>query len=160
MKEVKYKETQTLYWFIVFFSVLTILIMLSTFFEWGNNPIPSWSAGGLLAGLLFFPIVIFFNMTISIDTKMASVKFGIGLIKRQIPVNDLDLSTAEIVHLPWYAGIGYRISLNGTFFNTKPGPALLIKTKNRNTEFFVGTKHGKEIIAIIEEIQKQENVKA
>lgn len=160
MKEVKYKEIQTVYWFVVFFSVLTILINLHTYLGWGNHPIPSWSAGGLLAGFLIFAMLIFFNMTITINTEVASVKFGIGLIKRKIPVRDLDLNTAEIIHLPWYAVIGYRISLNGTFFNTKPGPALLIKTKNRNTEFFVGTKHGKEIIAIIEEIQKQENVKA
>lgn len=153
MKHLKYKETQTMYWFVIFFSVLTILIILSTFFGWGNKPIPSWTAGGLLAGILFFPTLLLYNMRIYIDQETASVKFGIGLIKRQIPIHDLDLTTAEIVNLPWYAGIGYRISLSGTFFNTKPGPALLIKTKNRNTEFFVGTKHGEKIIAILQEIQ-------
>lgn len=153
MKQVKYSETQHLYWFVIFFSILFILIILSTFFGIGHKPIPSWSAGGLLAGIIFLPILMVYNMKITIDSKIASVKFGIGWIKRQIPIKDLDLSTAEIIQLPWYAGIGYRISLKGTFFNTKPGPALLIKTKNRNTEFFVGTKHGEQIITILQEIQ-------
>jgi hypothetical protein len=92
-------------------------------------------------------------MTITIDIEMATVKFGIGWLQRKIPVQDLDLTTAEIVNLPWYVGVGYRINNRGTFFNTKPGPALLIKTKNKNNEFFVGTKHGKKIIEILQEIQ-------
>lgn len=153
MKQIKYTETQHMYWFVIFLCVITILIILSTFFGLGNNPIPSWGAGGLLASIIFFPILILYNMKITIDTEIASVKFGIGWIKRQIPVQDLDLSTAEIVRLPWYAGVGYRISLRGTFFNTRSGAALLIKTKNRNSEFFVGTKHGAQIITILQEIQ-------
>jgi len=160
MKDVKYKETQTLYWFVVLFALITIFIVLATYFKWGSRPIESWLYAIPLVIINSLPILAFYNMKIAIDTEMASVKFGIGLIKKQIPVGDLDLTTAEIVYLPWYAGIGYRIGSKGTFFNTKPGPALLIKTKNRNTEFFVGTKHGKEIIAVLEEIQKQANVKA
>ena len=160
MKHVKYKETQTMYWFIALFVIITLLIGLATYFQWGSKPIESWVHAIPLMVITLFPVLTFYNMTITINTEVASVTFGIGLIKRQIPVDDLDLSTAEIVHLPWYAGIGYRISRKGTFFNTKPGPALLIKTKNRNTEFFVGSKHGKEIIAILEDIQKQANLKA
>ncbi|MFC4634190.1 hypothetical protein ACFO3O_09750 [Dokdonia ponticola] len=160
MKEVKYKETQTMYWFVSLFVLITAFIVLATYFKWGNRPIVSWLYAIPLVIINCLPIVAFYNMTITINTEVASVTFGIGLIKRQIPVDDLDLSTAEIVHLPWYAGIGYRISRKGTFFNTKPGPALLIKTKNRNTEFFVGSKHGKKIIAILEDIQKQANLKA
>lgn len=159
MKLVKYKETQSMYWFVVLFILISILIIVASYFKWGNNPIPSWDITILLVAVILFPVALVYNLKITISTQVAAVRFGIGWIKREIPIQDLDLTTAEIVNIPWYSGVGYRISNKGTFFNTKPGPALLIKTKNRNTSFFVGTKHGKEIIAMIEEIQKQENLK-
>ncbi|WP_299214969.1 hypothetical protein [uncultured Dokdonia sp.] len=160
MKHPKYKETQTLYWFVALFALISILIVCATYFQWGTKPIPSWSYAIPLLVVNILPILILYNMTITIDTEMARVQFGIGWLKREIPIRDLDLTTAEIVHLPWYVGIGYRFNMRGTFFNTRPGPALFIKTKNRNTEFFVGTKHGKEIIALLEKMQEQANLKA
>ncbi len=153
MKQLKYKETQTMYWFVALFAFIIILIILATYFQWGNRPITSWLYAVPLLIINILPIIAFYNMTITIDTEMATVKFGIGWLQRKIPVQDLDLTTAEIVNLPWYVGVGYRINNRGTFFNTKPGPALLIKTKNKKNEFFVGTKQGKKIIAIIQEIQ-------
>lgn len=153
MKHLKYKETQTMYWFVALFALTTIFIVLATYFQWGNRPISSWLYAVPLIVINILPVVAFYNMTITIDTEMATVKFGIGWLQRKIPVQDLDLTTAEMVHLPWYVGVGYRINNRGTFFNTKPGPALLIKTKNKNNEFFVGTKNGKKIIEILQEIQ-------
>jgi hypothetical protein len=153
MKQIKYTETQSMYWFIILFLSISIGIVLATYFQWGSKPIPSWIFAITLISINTLLILAFYSMRITIDAETASVKFGIGWIKRQIPVQDLDVSTAEIVQLPWYAGIGYRISLRGTFFNTRSGAALLIKTKDRNTEFFVGTKHGAKIITILQEIQ-------
>lgn len=154
MKHLKYEETQSMYWFTLLFGTVTIFIIAATYFQWGSNPISSWLFALPLIIINILPILAFYNMKIIVDSEVASVKFGIGWLQRKIPIQDLDLSTAEIVSLPWYAGVGYRINNMGTFFNTKPGAALLIKTKNRNTEFFVGTKNGKQIIAILEEIQK------
>ncbi|WP_299680608.1 hypothetical protein [uncultured Dokdonia sp.] len=154
MKHLKYEETQSMYWFTLLFVTVTIFIIAATYFQWGSNPISSWLFALPLIVINILPILAFYNMKIVIDSEVASVKFGIGWLHRKIPIQDLDLSTAEIVHLPWYAGVGYRINNRGTFFNTKPGPALLIKTKNRNTEFFVGTKNGAQMIATLKELQR------
>ncbi|WP_299768011.1 hypothetical protein [uncultured Dokdonia sp.] len=153
-KQIRYTETQSMYWFVGLFVFITIFILLATYFQWGSKPITSWLFALPLIVINILPILAFYNMKIIIDLEVASVKFGIGWLQRKIPIQDLDLSTAEIVRLPWYAGVGYRINSKGTFFNTRPGAALLIKTKNRNTEFFVGTKNGEQIITILKEIQK------
>lgn len=153
MKHLKYEETQSMYWFTLLFGTVTIFIIAATYFQWGSNPISSWLFALPLIVINILPILAFYNMKILINSEVASVKFGIGWLHKKIAIQDLDLSTAEIVRLPWYVGIGYRIHNMGTFFNTKPGNAVLIKTKNRNTEFFVGTKHGTQIIAILKEIQ-------
>ena len=142
-----------MYWFVLLFVSIAIFILLATYFQWGSNPISSWLFALPLIVINILPLLAFYNMKIVIDTEVAIVKFGIGWIHRKIAVQDLDLSTAKIVKLPWYTGVGYRINNRGTFFNTKPGDAVFIKTKNRNTEFFVGTKHGKQIIAILQKIQ-------
>lgn len=154
-QQIRYTETQSMYWFILLFGTVTIFIIAATYFQWGSNPISSWLFALPLIVINILPILAFYNMKIVIDSEVASVKFGIGWLHRKIPIQDLDLSTAEVVRLPWYAGIGYRINSKGTFFNTKPGTAVFIKTKSRNTEFFVGTKNGEQIIALLEEIQKQ-----
>lgn len=154
-KQIQYTESQSMYWFVALFALITIFILLATYFKWGSKPITSWLYAIPLVIINILPLLAFYTMKITINSEVASVKFGIGWLHRKIPIQDLDLSTAEIVRLPWYAGVGYRINSKGTFFNTRPGAALLIKTKNRDTEFFVGTKNGEQIIAVLEEIQKQ-----
>lgn len=152
--QTRYLESQPMLWPIILFASITIFIIFATYFQWGSKPITSWLYTIPLVIINILPLLTFYNMKITIDSEVASVKFGIGWLHRKIAIQDLDLSTAEIVKLPWYAGVGYRINNRGTFFNTKPGPALLIKTKKRNTEFFVGTIHGEKIITLLQEIQK------
>ncbi len=148
-----FEETQPMYGFVAFFILITLGMLASTYFQWGRNPISSWGLAIILSIVTTLPVFLFYNMKIVIDTKTASVRFGIGWLKRSIAIHDLDLTTAQIVKIPWYAGIGYRINNRGTFFNTKPGSAVYIKTKNKLSEFYVGTRHAEEIIRLIEELQ-------
>lgn len=115
MKHLKYEETQSMYWFVALFALITIFIVLATYFQWGSKPITSWLYAIPLVIINILPLLAFYTMKIVIDSEVASVKFGIGWLHRKIPIQDLDLSTAEIVRLPWYAGVGYRINSKGTF---------------------------------------------
>lgn len=143
-----------MYWFVALFIVITLWMLAATYFQWGRKPISSWGLAIVLSIITTLPVFLFYNMKIVIDQKTASVRFGVGWLKRSIAIEDLDLTTAQVVKIPWYAGIGYRISNRGTFFNTKPGSAVYIKTKNKLSEFYVGTRHAETIINLIQELQK------
>jgi len=152
-KQLLYKETQPMTWFVLLFLVFAIFILLAGIYQWGTKPIPLEAAIPLA---LFFCALTFplYKLVIEVSETEVKAYFGIGWIKRRIAIKDLDLSTAEIISLPWYAGIGYRISNRGTFMNTRPGAALFIKTKNKQSEFFVGTKNASEILKTINRAQQ------
>ncbi len=104
---------------------ISILILLASIFQWGSKPIPILGAV-LFIAILAVPLLLFYKLSITIDAGEAIIQFGIGLLRRKININNLDLSTAQVIDLPWQAGVGYRISTEGAFFNTRPGPALFI----------------------------------
>lgn len=153
MKKIYYRETQKMRIFVFAMCIIGGLVLIASIFQWGSKPIPIGL--GLLIALLFVGLLLpFHNLTIRVCESHATVKFGIGWLKRQVLLDNLDLNTVQIIDLPWYVGIGYRISTEGTFFNTKPGPALLIKTKDGSPPLFVGTNNYEEIITTIQSIQK------
>ena len=123
-QQIHYKESQSMYWLVALFTVITVFIILATYFQWGSKPIPSWWFALPIILLNVLIIIGLYDMQIIIDSETACVKFGIGWLQRKIPIKDFDLNTAEIIQLPWYAGVGYRIHNRGTFFNTKPGTLL------------------------------------
>lgn len=141
-----------MYWFPLFMMGIAAFVLFAAFMGWGSKPAPIELGFFIfiLFGLLSLP---FYKLTITVTQHYAVASFGIGWIKKKVLIKDLDLTTAEIVNLPWYAGVGYRWGSQGTFMNTRPGPALLIKTHNKYDEFFVGTKNGSAIIRVIEQVQ-------
>ncbi len=153
MKEnILYRETQGMYWFPALMMGIAIAIVFAYVYQWGTKPVPLEIA--ILIFVLFTILSLpFYKLTITVTQTYVLASFGVGWIKKKVLIKDLDLTTAQIVNIPWYAGIGYRWGKQGTFLNTRPGPALLIKTHNKYDEFFVGTKKGKEIIDILSKLQ-------
>ena len=153
MKKIYYRETQPMNIFIGIIGLFGLFIILAGIFQWGSKPVPMGIA--ILIILLFAGLIsVFYNLTISICESQATVQFGVGWLKRRTPIDKLDLSTTRVINLPWYAGVGYRVSTEGTFFNTKPGPLLLIKTKDGSPPLFVGTNNYEEIVSVIRKLQE------
>lgn len=148
MNKVLYKETQSLWWVSLILIFLGGQLLLSGIFQWGSKPIPLGVAIPLSV-LIILPALLVYNLTIEITEKYAYAKFGIGLLKRKVLMKDLDLSKAEITSLSLASGVGYRYGSRGLFLNTKPGPALFIPSRNGKKHFFVGTKNGEELIALL-----------
>ncbi len=152
MQKVLYKETQISKLIIVTFVTIIIFLMVSTIFQWGNNPL-HWITTSILSVLFLTFILLFYKLEIVITDKEASARFGIGLIKNKKSLDNLDLNSVRIIHVPWYAGVGIRITPYGTLYNIQSGKTVHIKTKNGISEFFVGTKNPETLVRILKNLE-------
>ena len=156
MKNILYKETQYFRSLIVIMIIITTLLVgVSAFF---STEASSGSSVYIATSLLFIVIIIlFYKLDIIITERNAILSFGVGLVKRKLPVNQLNLETAQIVNTTLLWGIGYRFTPHGTLFNTRLGKAIHIKTKNKNSEFFVVTDNIEAIKTAIKKAQSISN---
>ncbi len=155
-EKIYYSETQSLWWFVTLFSLLAIWVILAGIYQWGTKPIPLILALGL-ATLFILICLAFYQLKIVITATTAKAYFGVGWLKKQFDIHQLDISQARIEKIPLYYGIGYRISPKGVFLNTRPGPALYVPTTDRRSAFFVGTAQAGEIIEVLKELSKEKS---
>ena len=84
---------------------------------WVFTSLPS----GAIVGLAIVEIVLvlimslFYSLTVSIDEKSVSLRFGIGLIRARFEL--AEITCAKPVRNHWYDGWGVRILSNGYFYN-------------------------------------------
>lgn len=152
MKNILYKETQYFRSLIIIMIMITALLVgVRAFF---STEASSGSSFYIATSLLFIVIIIlFYKLDIIITERNAILSFGVGLVKRKLPINQLNLETAQNVKTTLLWGIGYRFTPHGTLFNTRVGEALHIKTKNKNSEFFVVTDNTEVIKTAIKKAQ-------
>lgn len=96
-----------------------------------------------------------YQLKISIDDTKIAIRLGIGLIKKSILLKDIDINRMKKVSIPWYYGIGIRLTRYGMLYNVKPGDALLIHSKNNRRTILVGTKDANKLMHIILQQIKQ-----
>ncbi|AEE18217.1 hypothetical protein JM84_1453 [Dokdonia sp. Hel_I_63] len=156
MRKIRYKETQPFHLIVI---ICAISIALMTFFiikQLINNDTIPYT---LIACCLLFIVILilFYKLEIIITSRYAIASFGIGLLYKKIAINELDITTARGVKIPWYWGIGIRFTPEGTLYNTHTGGNLHIKTKNKMNEFFVSTSNASSIITALREAQNASN---
>ncbi|AWH74684.1 hypothetical protein DCS32_11105 [Dokdonia sp. Dokd-P16] len=156
MKKICYKETQPFHLIVI---ICAISIALMTYFiikQLINNDTIPYT---LIACCLLFIVILilFYKLEIIITNQYAIASFGIGLLYKKIAINELDITTARGVKIPWYWGIGIRFTPEGTLYNTHTGGNLHIKTKNKMNEFFISTSNASSIITALREAQNASN---
>lgn len=134
--KMKYTERQISSVIIVLLVGILVLLIVSYIYQWGNNPI---GLSMLLALLSFFTVslLLFFQMTTSVDHEQIRISFGIGLIQKKISVKKIERVT--IVRNKWYYGFGIRIIKNGWLYNIQGLDAVELKMKNSKSIIRIGT---------------------
>lgn len=145
MKKIKYKQDQygTLLNIILLISIIQLIFVSIVASNTSKSVIFEATIVLLLTVWLFF-----YKLTIIIDDKAIYAIFGIGLLKKKIPLSQIDLSTLEIVKPSLLTGIGIRYTKKGWLWNVKFGKAIYFKTKNGKT-FFVGTDDADKIKTLL-----------
>ncbi|WP_397362015.1 hypothetical protein [Olleya sp. R77988] len=148
---IHYKNIQYGFFIIILMTIIiTVISCLAIFKNVFNIPIFITLLTTTIA------LIIFHRLTITIDNKQIKAVFGLGLIKQSIKIEDIDINSIKEVQVPWYVGIGIRLTSKGTLYNVKTGNAIYIKSKNKL--FYVGTDDYDTIKNVLIKL-KTENLK-
>lgn len=142
----KYQKTQYS-WIPILFILMLVFINYAYFNNMGTKPIPLLPTV-LLTVFFVLLSLTFYKLTISITAIEITAKFGIGLLKRRMLLQDI--KTIELVKIPWYYGIGIRATPYGLLYNIRTGKAILLQNSNKTKTFLVGTADFENIKNILE----------
>ena len=132
-----YKEF-TFGW-LIFIFVIPIYLLLTylRLNEIGDRPIDS---NGHIAMTLLFIVIcfLFYGLTTKVTRDAITVSFGIGIIRKRIPLKRI--RTVKTVKSPWYYGWGIRIIPKGILYNISGTDGVELKFNDTSRIVRIGTK--------------------
>ena len=98
--------------------------------------LPAWLAGAaplawLILVFLLGVLVVFYNLTVVIDDAHLRIAFGIGLIRKRFPLDQID--SCQPVRNSWLYGWGIRLTHRGWLYNVSGLDAVELKMKSGKT---------------------------
>lgn len=145
--KVHYKHTQYGTFLIAFMLIIMLFLSYAYYFQIGTKPLPFLPYIVVML-LLLLSILFFYKLTLVIDDEKITAIFGIGVLKKSIAINEI--KSIENFKIPWYTGIGIRLTPKGWLWNVATGNSVLIHG-NSNT-FLVGTDEVEKVITILKKI--------
>jgi hypothetical protein len=133
---VSYRHTQ------VGYSIIAILVLgaacISISLVFGNGP----HALIFPVGILGLCLVLFPTLTAVVRGETLSCFFGLGLIRRQIPVRDI--LSVSVVRNPWRYGWGLRSIPGGWLWNVSGVDAVELRLRD-GKRFRIGTDEASQL---------------
>jgi hypothetical protein len=108
----------------------------------------------LLSFSFLICLMIFYKLTISIDSTYLSFSLGIGLVSKQYLIANIK-SCKAVKNDPFY-GIGIRLIPQGWLYNVSGLKAIELTFKNRSSKIRIGTDIPDEIADIINKMVEHE----
>ena len=114
--------------------------------------LPAWLAGlaivaWLILGSLVVVLALFSSLTVEIDAEHLRIRFGIGLIRKDFPLDQVD--TCRSVRNSWLDGWGIRLTSHGWLYNVSGLEAVELKMKNDKT-CRIGTDEPEVLVAALQ----------
>jgi hypothetical protein len=117
-----YKHTQIGYIILAFMAVAAA-IMIPIMLTSGAIALGAGVCVGIVLVLLLFG-----TLTVEIRDEKLSFWFGIGLVRKSIPLSEI--GDCSISSFPWYYGWGIRYTPQGWLFNVSGFTAVRVMLKN------------------------------
>jgi hypothetical protein len=95
-------------------------------FQLGGRPMTA-SSYAVAMGILASMLILMYQLQTEVSDTQVVVRFGLGLIKRSIPVDAIQ--SVEVVTNKWYYGWGIRWIPNGWLYNVRGTKGIEIKLK-------------------------------
>lgn len=95
-------------------------------FQLGGRPMTA-SSYAVAMGILGLMLLLMYQLQIEVSDSQVLVRFGMGLIKRRIPVDAMQ--SVEVVSTKWYYGWGIRLIPNGWLYNVSGTKGIEIQLK-------------------------------
>lgn len=126
----KHKHTQAGYVIII---SLAITMILGSYFTKIDE---LESAAYVIFIFLLICLILFYSLTITITENFLKIRFGVGIISKQFPLNEI--TSYKIVKNPWYYGWGIHLTPHGCLYNVSGFYAIEITTKT-GKKYRIGT---------------------
>jgi hypothetical protein len=104
--------------------------------------------------LLSAIIALFSTLTTSVNDKELKIKFGIGIIHKELLISEIE--SLIKIKTKWYYGWGIRITPTGWLYNVSGFDAIEIKMKNGKI-YKIGTDEIDKLENVISEAMKNIN---
>jgi hypothetical protein len=127
-----YKHTQV--GFAIIIPVVAAIIVFLVMLAAGRLMVPAWTAAVVV---LVAPLMLAFfgTLTISIEGERLLAKFGVGVVRKSIPLSRIE--SFQPIHMRWVHGFGIHwIPFHGWLYNVSGLKAVKIATKSGRRMYF------------------------
>ena len=100
-----------------------------------------------LFGLLALGLLTYATLTVEVDAEHVRAKFGIGLIRKSIPL--ADIARCEIVRTPTWWGWGMHWTPSGWLYNVSGRAAVRLEMKSQRP-VMIGSDEAQRLKAAID----------
>ena len=138
----RYDHTQTGYVMVCVLFVTAYAVASSRFFEASS----ARQISLVISILLLITIVAFYKLTITIDDEALCASFGIGLIRKKLPVSEI--AGCESIRIRWWYGWGIYLTPDGWLYNVAGWDAVAITLRD-GRKFAFGTDDPYGLVAAI-----------
>lgn len=140
-----YVHTQAGTWSRVTFGASFLLILAAALYLAPGDSKAAWIIGSMSV-LMLVGLLLFHSLTTEVLRGSLRIRFGIGVIRRQFRVKDIE--SAEVVRNRWWYGWGIRLTPHGWMFNVSGLDAVQIKLRN-GRQYRVGTDEPEALVAAL-----------
>lgn len=138
----RYEHTQTGYVMVWVLFVAAYAVASGRFFEASS----ARQISLVISVLFLIAIVVFYKLTIKIEDETLCASFGVGLIRKKLPVSDI--AGWEPIRIRWWYGWGIYLTPDGWLYNVGGWEAVEITLRN-NKKFALGTDDPDGLISAI-----------
>jgi hypothetical protein len=108
---------------------------------------------GALAAVFAVLLVMFASLTVAVDGDALHLWFGVGLLRRVVPLGDV--VAARAVRVPWYTGWGVRAVPRGWLYRVSGRDAVELELDNGRV-VRVGSDEPAALLAALIQVLGQE----
>lgn len=116
-----------------------------------RDPVAIWIFLAM-AALMVLVLFLFHSLSVEIADSVLRLRFGVGLIRRSIPIKDI--AAAKTVRNKWWYGWGIRLTPHGWLFNVSGRDAVEVTLKNGRS-YRIGTDEPRKLHRAIEDAMRR-----
>jgi hypothetical protein len=143
----RYEHTQIGH--VVIWAVLAVFVVVAI--GTISQPSRSHEISVVISLVLLVIIPLFYKLTIEIDDQTLLASFGIGLIKKKVPL--AQVIACEPVRIRWWYGWGIHLTPYGWLYNVSGLDAVAITLRN-GRKFVLGTDDPHGLVDAIERFSR------
>lgn len=143
-----YKEHQT-GWLLIVPTVIMFLFLTWLYaFQLGDRPM-SIGSYFMVMGILAMMLALMYRMQTEVTNEHVSIRFGVGLIKRIVPLTSVQSVT--VISNAWYYGWGVRIMPKGWLYNMSGTKGVELQLKSGRV-VRIGSSNPEELAKVVESV--------